>query len=66
MGQLRCWIARHGGVYLGGISLVFAETEDEAAEIIQGFLSTSDFGAGVGLSEVPVEAGTTLVWNGDY
>lgn len=65
---MKVFYIEHSGMYLGGHSVVVAETEDEARILMMEKLIQEDHGIEIfEIQELNVkEKGVTYLWNGDY
>ncbi len=65
--MLRLFHITHDGLALGGISIVFAETEAEAREMVVRQLEERKLRPIIyDVSEIEVKHGAVMLWDGDY
>jgi hypothetical protein len=67
MAKKRAFIVEHSGRYLGGCSIAFAETRDEAKKMVFALLETAKIEQTIfDVKELPSLTGATMIWDGDY
>lgn len=66
MAENRTWIVEHSGHYLGGFSIAFAETRDDAKKAVLELLEAAKLAPIITKIYEPVASGATMIWDGDY
>lgn len=67
MDSLKAFKVEHDGIFLGGISIVFAADEDDARLLMSMKLADEKIQPKIfDIEEIPVTRGAVMLWNGDY